>query len=83
MHQIELEMQNEELLLAQAEAETARVRYLDLYDFAPVGYFTLSPTGQIEQLNLCASQLLGTERLRLVQRRFALFVAPAQRLEFE
>ena len=83
VHQIELEMQNEELLLAQAEAETARVRYLDLYDFAPVGYFTLSPAGQIEQLNLHASQLLGTERLRLVQRHFALFVAPAQRLEFE
>ena len=82
VYQIELEMQNEELLLAQAEAETARARYLDLYDFAPVGYFTLSPAGQIEQLNLYASQLLGTERLRLVQRRFVLFVAPAQRLEF-
>ena len=71
------------LLLAQAEAATARARYLDLYDFAPVGYFTLSPAGQIEQLNPHANQLLSTERLRLVQRRFALFGAPAQRLEFE
>ncbi len=82
VHQIELEMQNEELLLAQAEAEAARARYLDLYEFAPVGYFTLSATGQIQELNLYASQLLGTERQRLTRRRFALFVAPKHRLDF-
>ena len=82
VHQIELEMQNEELLLAQAEAAAAHAQYLDLYDFAPIGYFTLSATGLIAQLNLHASQLLGTERVRLVKRRFALFVNPAQRLEF-
>ena len=82
VHQIELEMQNEELLLAQAEAEAARARYVDLYDFAPVGYFSLSPAGQIEQLNLRAAQLLGTVRQRLVGRRFALFLTPDQRLEF-
>ncbi|MCI1189097.1 PAS domain S-box protein [Hymenobacter sp. DH14] len=82
VHQIELEMQNEELLLAQAEAEQARTRYVDLYEFAPVGYFSLSEVGAIEQLNLCGSQLLGPVRQRLLGRRFALFVAPAQRLEF-
>jgi PAS domain S-box-containing protein len=82
VHQIELEMQYEELLLAQAEAESARARYFDLYEFAPVGYFTLSEVGLIEQLNLCGSQQLGAVRQRLVGRRFALFVAPAQRLEF-
>ncbi|MDQ2770056.1 MAG: PAS domain S-box protein [Bacteroidota bacterium] len=82
VHQIELEMQNEELLLAQAEAEAARQQYVDLFDFAPVGYCVLSPLGLIEQLNLCASQQLGTVRQRLVGRRFALFVSPAQRLDF-
>ncbi|MBO2012680.1 PAS domain S-box protein [Hymenobacter negativus] len=82
VHQIELEMQYEELLLAQGETQAARAQYVDLYDFAPVGYFSLSATGQIEQLNFCASKQLGTVRQRLVGRRFALFVAPAQRLEF-
>ncbi|GAB3573444.1 PAS domain-containing sensor histidine kinase [Hymenobacter daeguensis] len=82
VHQIELEVQYEELLLAQAEAEAARAEYVDLYDFAPVGYFSLSALGQIEQLNFCASKLLGTVRQRLMGRRFALFVAPVQRLDF-
>ncbi|GAC1375010.1 MAG: hypothetical protein NVSMB30_18600 [Hymenobacter sp.] len=82
IHQIELEMQYEELLLAQTEAQAARDQYLDLYDFAPVGYFTLSEGGLIRQLNLSGSQLLGAVRQRLVGRRLALFVAPHQRLEF-
>ena len=83
VHQIELEMQNEELLLAQAEAETARAQYADLYDFAPVGYFTLSATDLIEQLNLCGSQQLGSIRQLLVGQRFAQFVLPADRVGFE
>jgi PAS domain S-box-containing protein len=82
VHQIELEMQYEELLLAQAEAQVARAQYVDLYDFAPVGYFTLTGTGTIEQLNFCASKLLGTVRQRLVGRRFALFVDITQRFDF-
>ena len=82
VHQIELEMQYEELLLAQAEAQSARAQYVDLYDFAPVGYFTLTVAGIIQQLNLCASQLLGTVRQRLMGRRFALFVDPGSRLDF-
>ncbi|MBD2770432.1 PAS domain S-box protein [Hymenobacter sp. BT664] len=82
VHQIELEMQYEDLLLAQAEVQSTRAQYLDLYDFAPVGYYTLSDTGLVEQLNLCGSQLLGTVRQRLVGRRFALFVAPTHRMEF-
>lgn len=82
VQQIELEMQNEELLLAQAEAQAARAQYVDLYDFAPVGYFTLTPTGVVEQLNLCASRQLGAVRQRLVGRRFVLFVAPDHRLAF-
>ena len=82
VHQIELEMQYEELLHAQAQAQAAHAEYVDLYDFAPVGYFTLTAAGVVTQLNLCASQLLGTVRVRLLDRRFALFVAPPHRFEF-
>jgi PAS domain S-box-containing protein len=82
VHQIELEMQYEELLLAQAEAETSRLRYLDLYDFAPVGYCTVAANGALLQLNLRTSQLLGQERQRLLGRRLGLFVAPAERHQF-
>ncbi len=82
VHQIELEMQNEELLLAQAAAEASRLQYVDLYDFAPVGYCTLTPAGTISQLNLRTSHLLGQERQRLRGRRLALFVAPAERDQF-
>jgi PAS domain S-box-containing protein len=81
-HQIELEMQYEELLLAQAEADQLRLQYTDLYEFAPVGYLTLNTAGTISQLNLCASQLLGGPRQRLLNRRFLLFVAPVHRDRF-
>ena len=82
VYQIELEMQNDELLLAQAEATSAHELFKDLYEFAPVGYLTLTATGIIQQLNHRASQQLGTFRQRLVARHFALFVAPDQRVEF-
>ncbi|GAA4365626.1 hypothetical protein GCM10023185_36060 [Hymenobacter saemangeumensis] len=82
VHQIELEMQYEELLLAQAEAQAARAQYVDLYDFAPVGYFSLSDAGVIEQLNLCGAQLLGAVRQRLQGRRFGQFVEPTDREAF-
>jgi|GEM_PF-1045959 len=82
VHQIELEMQYEELLLAQAEAETVRAQYVDLYDFAPVGYCTLDAHGLILLLNLSAARLLGTVRQRLMGRRFPLFVARADQEKF-
>ncbi|WBA43414.1 PAS domain-containing sensor histidine kinase [Hymenobacter canadensis] len=78
-HQIELEMQYEELLLAQAEAESARAEFVNLYDFAPVGYLTLDALGCIRQLNLRAAQQLGSIRQRLLGRRLALFVAESDR----
>jgi len=81
-HQIELEMQYEELLSAQAEAETARAEYVDLYDFAPVGYLTLDARGTVQQLNLSAATLLGAVRQNLMRRRLALFVAEPQRPAF-
>jgi PAS domain S-box-containing protein len=70
VHQVELEMQNEALRGAQAELEASRDRYLDLYDFAPVGYLTLNANGMIEQLNLTAAALFGMERKDLLTRRF-------------
>ena len=62
VHQIELEMQNEELRRAQEALEALRARYFDLYDLAPVGYFVLSEKGMILEANLTASTLLGVER---------------------
>jgi len=82
VHQIELEMQYEELLLLQAEVEHSRTQFADLYEFAPIGYCTLAANGTLLQLNLRTSQLLGQERQQLLGRRLALFVAPAERHQF-
>ena len=74
VHQIELEMQNEELRLAQAELDAARVRYFDLYDLAPVGYFTVSEKGLIIEANLTAAALLGVARGKLVNQPISQFI---------
>lgn len=71
VHQIELEMQNESLRQFQLALEESRDRYLDLYEFAPLGYLTLSRHGQIEAINLTGAALLGEERKKLIRRRFA------------
>ncbi len=76
VHQIELDMQNDELRKAQAEIELSRAKYVDLYDFAPVGYFTLTATGRIEEASLTGARLLGVERTNLVNRDFRRFIAP-------
>ncbi len=65
VHQIELDLQNDELKLARDAAEEAAARYTDLYDFAPVGYVTLNRMGVITQANLAAAQLLGSARVDL------------------
>ncbi|MEI6072578.1 MAG: PAS domain S-box protein [Verrucomicrobiae bacterium] len=67
VHQIELEMQNEQMRHAQSELDAARARYFDLYDVAPVGYCTLSEQGVILEANLTAATLLGVERSALVK----------------
>jgi PAS domain S-box-containing protein len=74
VHQIELEMQNEELRRAQAELEATQARYFDLYDLAPVGYFTISDKGLILEANLTAAPLLGAERSSFVNKPMSLII---------
>lgn len=75
VHQIELEMQNETLHQTRIALEKSRDRYMELYDFAPLGYITLTSKALILELNLTAATLLGEERSKLLNRRFARFVA--------
>ena len=79
VHQVELEMQNEELLRARLEVEEGLQRYTELFDFAPMGYVELDPGGTIREANLEIGRMLGVERQDLLGRRFALFVDPGQR----
>jgi PAS domain-containing protein len=76
VHQIELEMQNEELRRVQAELETSRARYFDLYDLAPMGYFTLGETGMILESNLRAAAMLGVDRKTVVKHPLSHFLLP-------
>ena len=82
IHQIELEMQNEELVQARAATEAALRQYTELYDFAPAGYFTLAYDGTISMVNLAGASLLGVERGKLIKRRFDGFVADQSRTTF-
>jgi signal transduction histidine kinase len=82
VHKIELELQNEALALANAEAAVATQKYMELYDFAPSGYFTLSNEGKIIELNLHAASMLGKERQRLINIPFGLFVSDDTKLIF-
>jgi diguanylate cyclase (GGDEF)-like protein/PAS domain S-box-containing protein len=75
VHQAELEIQNEELREARAAAEVARNRYLDLYDFAPVGYFTLDEHNRIVEANLTGCRLLQMDRRTIKNRLFTKSIA--------
>ncbi|MGO9443784.1 MAG: PAS domain S-box protein [Thiobacillaceae bacterium] len=75
IHQIELELQNEELRKTRLEAETNLERYTELYDFSPVGYLTLTPEGLICEANLTVATLLGMERGKLVGQRLGRLVS--------
>lgn len=79
IHQVELEMQNEELRQAQLALEESRDRYLDLYEFSPVGYLTLEANGHIAEANLTVCKLLAVHRQALIGRRFDAYVASADR----
>ena len=79
VHQIELEMQNEELQRSRVEIDAALERYTELYDFAPVGYFSIDQQGLIQEVNLAGAAMLGTARSRILQRRLRGFVSPTSR----
>ena len=79
LQKIELEMQNEELRRAQSIIEESRERYVDFYDFAPVGYITLGSDGRFEEINLTGATLLGEERNKLLHRSFVHFIVAEDR----
>ena len=83
VHQIELEIQNEELRGAQTTLEDSRHKYFDLYNFAPVGYFTLDKDGIILDVNLAGSSLLGVERDNLYNTAFIQYIPLDQRNKFQ
>ncbi len=76
VQQIELEMQNDELRQAQLQLAEARDKYIDLYDFAPLCYFTLDSMGRVAEANLSGADLLGVARSDLVTMAFTRFIAP-------
>jgi len=83
VHQIELEMQNIELRIARDESEALLDKYTELYDFAPVGYFTLAADGIIRLANLTGATMVGIERSSLIGRSFSMLVAAGQRTGFK
>jgi signal transduction histidine kinase/CheY-like chemotaxis protein len=82
VHQIELEIQNQELLEAKHNLEGAVVKYTGLYDFAPTGYLTLSKDGEIMQLNFYVAKIIGKERIHLIKSLFGFFVSKETTLIF-
>ena len=77
VHQIELDVQNEELRRAQLALDAAHARYFDLFDLAPAGYFTLSDKGLILEVNLTAVTFVGAAKSALVARPFSSLISPA------
>ena len=73
-HQIELEMQNDELRRTQQELEATLSKYQELYDFAPVGYFTFDERGVIREVNLTGASILGIKRDLLIGESFYRFI---------
>ncbi len=79
VHEIELAMQVEELRASQAEVEAERARFVDLYDFAPMGYLTLQRDGRVASANLAAASMLGVNRATLLRGTFAQYVDAVDR----
>ena len=74
VHQIELEHQNQELRITQEELEVSRNKYVNLFDFSPIPYFTLDPDGIIKEVNLSASKMFGIDRSKLIGKRFITYI---------
>ena len=81
-HQIELEMQNEELQESQSKLEDSKRKYWDLYDFAPIGYLTLDSNNIIKEINLSGADLLEKHRKYLIGMNFLVFLTPKSRTLF-
>jgi PAS domain S-box-containing protein len=75
VYRVELEIQNEDPRKTQEELEKSRDKYIDLYDFAPVAYITINESNMIQELNLAACRMLGSERTALKHKRFTRFVS--------
>jgi PAS domain S-box-containing protein len=82
VHQLELELQNRELREAQSALEASRNRFVELYDFAPIAYFTFDTHGCIEEVNLTGATLIGRERAQLIGAPFAALVELADPEQF-
>ena len=83
VHRIELELQNEELRNTQVQLQESLMEYSDLYDFAPVGYFTLNEKGLILKANLAGATLFGVERRNLINKPLRAFIASESRAVFD
>ena len=82
VHQVELELQNEDLIETRSKLEDSAETLTELYDFAPVGYFSLTPSGHVRKLNFKCAGMLGLERANVCGRLFAEFVALDDRPAF-
>jgi PAS domain S-box-containing protein len=82
IHQIELEHQNQELRIAQEELEVSRNKYVNLFDFSPIPYFTINADGIIKEVNLSASKMFGVDRARLIGNRFLSYIPLSEKEVF-
>jgi len=82
VHQVELEIQNEELRRAQLELDESRSKYVDLFDNAPVGYFTFNKKGAIMDVNLTGASLMGSNKNILINKRFGHFIKTEHETDF-
>ncbi len=82
VHQVQLEMQNDELRDARIQAEAATDKYTSLYEFAPSGYCTLSQSGEIVEINITGTQMLGRDRSTIMHQHFTDFISPDTRPVF-
>lgn len=81
-HQLELELQNQELRQAQEDLTLSQRLYADLYDFAPLGYLSIDERGLITSINLNGAELLGPPRQRLISQAFSRYIEPEDQDEY-
>lgn len=83
LKQLELEITNASLVKAKQQSEITTAKYVELYDFAPMSYFTLSQNGKISDLNLSGANMLGKERSLLIENKFSSFVSTNSKITFK